>query len=121
MSAHTNPDAVLLAAHREGASGTRVGVISLWTARDAGGVTDRRFRCSIFVNAIITMSYGDRYLCTITIAMCLSPNSLSPDYAPTGADTGPSEKRSNSLGVAGVARTNRGIPDATYGCPAGVY
>ena len=45
------PDAVLLAAHREGASGTRVGVISLWTARDAGGVTDRRYHCSDFVKA----------------------------------------------------------------------
>ena len=78
----------------------------------------RRFRCNVFVTSSITMSYSDHYLYTITIAMCSGSNSLSPDSAPTGADTGPSEKRSNSSGVAGVARTNRGLPDATYGCPA---
>ena len=52
----------------------------------------QRFHCRMFVTSIITMSYSDLYLCTITIAMCSGPNSLNPIPPPLEQKLGRSEK-----------------------------
>ena len=51
------------------------------------------------------MSYGTRYLCTITIAMCSGPNRLNPIPPPMEQKLGRGDQRVKLLG-----RNRFGVP-----------